>query len=106
MRQFKADIEGAFAQPLTLNIYDTEFYSQIDGSLDFGRTSSCFQVLKDEDSVNLDKVQNIFAADNPRLKSLLEKYNVDSVERCARYHLTICIHKVWLIFQGSDSTKS
>ena len=76
MKQFKSDIEGAFAQPLSLNIYDSEFYSQVrviqtlklhskllinwlndilvsqyDGSLDFGRTSSCFQVLKDEDTV-------------------------------------------------------
>ena len=83
MKQFKSDIEGAFAQPLSLNIYDSEFYSQVrviqtlkfhsnflsidrdfdlnvfddillfqyDGSLDFGRTSSCFQVLREEDTV-------------------------------------------------------
>ena len=44
MRQFKSEIESAFAQPLTLNVYDNEFYSKVDGSLDFGRTSSCFQV--------------------------------------------------------------
>ena len=25
-------------QPLKFNIYETEFYSQVDGSLDFGRT--------------------------------------------------------------------
>ena len=29
MKQFKTDIEGAFAQPLSLNIYDSEFYSQV-----------------------------------------------------------------------------
>ena len=29
MKQFKSDIEGAFAQPLSLNIYDSEFYSQV-----------------------------------------------------------------------------
>ena len=84
MKQFKSDIEGAFAQPLTLNIYDNEFYSQFDGSLDFGRTSSCFQVLNGEDTVNLDKVQEIFGADNPKLHSVQAKYNVDKVERCAR----------------------
>merc|ERR1712062_857837 len=83
-KQFKSDIEGAFAQPLSLNIYDSEFYSQYDGSLDFGRTSSCFQVLREEDTVNLDEVQGIFAEDNAQLKTLLEKYSVDSVERCAR----------------------
>ena len=31
MKQFKTDIEGAFAQPLSLNIYDSEFYSQVGG---------------------------------------------------------------------------
>ena len=38
--QFKAEVEATIglALPLTLNIYDTEFYSQVDGSLDFGRT--------------------------------------------------------------------
>ena len=41
---FKTEVEAAFAQPLTLNVYDNEFYSKVDGSLDFGRTSSCFQV--------------------------------------------------------------
>jgi hypothetical protein len=84
LKQFKSDIEGAFAQPLTLNIYDSEFYSKYDGSLDFGRTSSCFQVLKEEDTVNLDSVQSLFSKENPRLQELLKQYSVDSVERCAR----------------------
>ena len=44
MKEFKTEVEAAFAQPLTLNVYDNEFYSKVDGSLDFGRTSSCFQV--------------------------------------------------------------
>ena len=44
MKQFKNEVEAAFAQPLTLNVYDNEYYSKVDGSLDFGRTSSCFQV--------------------------------------------------------------
>ena len=35
--------------------------------------------------MNLDEVQGIFAEDNAELKSLLEKYSVDSVERCARW---------------------
>ena len=36
--EFKSQLEGAFAQPYKFNIYDTEFYSKVDGSLDFGRT--------------------------------------------------------------------
>merc|ERR1719471_1265483 len=43
MKEFKYEIEAALAEPLTLNVYDNEFYSKVDGSLDFGRTSSCFQ---------------------------------------------------------------
>ena len=46
MKGFKEEVEAALAQPLTLNVYDNEFYSKGDGSLDFGRTSSCFQVSK------------------------------------------------------------
>merc|ERR1712025_1187057 len=85
LKEFKKDVEAAFAQPLTLNIYDNEFYSKFDGSLDFGRTSSCFQVLNGEDVVDLDNVQNMFnSRKNKKLKNLLAKYSVDSVERCAR----------------------
>jgi len=85
MKEFKKDIEGAFAQPLTLNVYDNEFYSKVDGSLDFGRTSSCFQVLNAEDVVDLDNVQKLFnKRKNKKLEDLFEKYSVDSVERCAR----------------------
>ena len=83
--QFKKDIEGAFAQPLTLNVYDNEFYSKVDGSLDFGRTSSCFQILEQEDVVDLDNVQNLFnRKKNKKLDELFLKYSVDNVERCAR----------------------
>ena len=35
---FKEDISKIFPQPLKFHIYDTEFYSKVDGSLDFGRT--------------------------------------------------------------------
>jgi len=85
MKEFKKDIEGAFAQPLTLNVYDNEFYSKVDGSLDFGRTSSCFQVLEQDDVVDLDNVQNLFTnKKNKKLNDLFDKYSVDSVERCAR----------------------
>jgi hypothetical protein len=76
--------EGAFALPLSINIYDTEFYSQYDGSLDFGRTSSCFQVLKDDNVIDLNSVQSLFdARANPSVQEKLEKFRVISVERCA-----------------------
>ena len=38
LTEFKKDVEKAIAEPLKVNIYDTEFYSKVDGSLDFGMT--------------------------------------------------------------------
>ena len=85
MPQFRAEVEAALAQPFTLNVYDNEFYSKVDGSLDFGRTSSCFQVLDQEEVVSLDAVQQLFApAANKKLEELFTKYSVDQVERCSR----------------------
>merc|ERR1712025_1348688 len=85
LKEFKKDVEAAFAQPLTLNIYDNEFYSKFDGSLDFGRTSSCFQVLDEEDVIDLSKAQSLFNMEkNRKLAELMAKYAVDSVERCAQ----------------------
>jgi len=84
LRAFKQEVEASFAQPLTLNIYDNEFYSKIDGSLDFGRTSSCFQILDNEDVVELPMAETLFNVDkNDNLAELMNKYSVDSVERCA-----------------------
>merc|ERR1711935_1229928 len=85
LKSFKQEVEAVFAQPLTLNIYDNEFYSKFDGSLDFGRTSSCFQVLDNEDVVDLSIAQTLFNIEkNHNLAELLAKYSVDSVERCAQ----------------------
>lgn len=39
LRALSDDMGQIFSpQPLKFNFYDTEFYSQVDGSLDFGRT--------------------------------------------------------------------
>ena len=44
--EFRDEIENEiFAQPLKLNIYETEFYSKVDGSLDFGRTRYVWEIL-------------------------------------------------------------
>jgi len=85
MKEFKYEIEAALAEPLTLNVYDNEFYSKVDGSLDFGRTSSCFQVLRDQDVVDLDKVNNLFDNNkNRKLGEVFQKYSVTNVERCSQ----------------------
>ena len=77
---FKTDLEDAFAQPLKFNIYDTEFYSKVDGSLDFGRTSSCFQIMADDQVVDLKTSESIFDNNEDDLKELFTKYNIVHVE--------------------------
>ena len=78
--QFTNDLEGAFAQPLKFNIYDTEFYSQVDGSIDFGRTSSCFQIMSDDRVVDLETSKTIFNNNESDLKDLYETYSIVQVE--------------------------
>jgi len=86
--QFTNDLEGAFAQPLKFNIYDTEFYSQVDGSIDFGRTSSCFQIMSDDRVVDLETSKTIFNNNESDLKDLYDAYNIVQVERCAEVFVT------------------
>ncbi len=81
--EFTRDLEGAFAQPLRFNIYDTEFYSKVDGSLDFGRTSSCFQVMSDDQVVDLKTSENIFAESQSDLEDLYQQYDIVRVEVCS-----------------------
>ncbi|GIY03172.1 cadherin-23 [Caerostris extrusa] len=45
---FEKALKEAVAQPISLNIYDTNFYARNDGSLDFESTSSCFQLLEND----------------------------------------------------------
>ena len=81
LQEFSNEIETVFPQPLTFNLYDTEFYSKVDGSLDFGRTSSCFQVVADDDVVDLKATERLFdTSSKPKLKALLEKYDIVRVE--------------------------
>merc|ERR1712183_547790 len=81
--EFKSQLEGAFAQPYKFNIYDTEFYSKVDGSLDFGRTSSCFQVMTDNQVVDLKTSEDLFKSSEIDLTELYEEYDIIATERCA-----------------------
>lgn len=78
--EFKNDLEGAFAQPLKFNIYDAEFYSKVDGSLDFGRTSSCFQIMSDDQVVDLKTSESIFTNNQDELQQVYDLYNIVDVE--------------------------
>lgn len=84
LTEFKKDVEKAIAEPLKVNIYDTEFYSKVDGSLDFGMTSSCFQVVGEDDIVEVGTKSNLFDPHvNAAINRTFSKYGVERVERCA-----------------------
>lgn len=87
--EFKQELQQAFAQPLKFNIYDTEFYSKIDGSLDFGRTSSCFQIMSDDQVVDLKTTEGIFANNDDSLQQIYTDYNIVHVEVI----LALCLEK-------------
>merc|ERR1712223_296631 len=89
--EFKLALESTalpnHAQKLKFNIYETEFYSKVDGSIDFGKTSSCFQIMEDERIVDLKTSETIFAENDIELKRLFEQFNVQ-VERCSEVFVT------------------
>jgi hypothetical protein len=87
--EFTTELEQAFAQPLTFNIYDTEFYSKVDGSLDFGRTSSCFQVMEDDQVVDLKTSESIFESNESDLQTLFDQYDIVRVEVIKKQFITI-----------------
>lgn len=81
--KFKKDLETALVKPLTLNIYDTQFYSRSDGSLDFESTSSCFQLLEKDDIVDPKHVMDILDAKKSiKIEKLYEMYKIVSIEQC------------------------
>ena len=79
--EFKLALEDTaqtiLAQNLKFNIYETEFYSKVDGSIDFGKTSSCFQIMEDENVVDLKTSETIFADNDVELKKVFDEFNVE-----------------------------
>ena len=79
--EFKMSLEDTaktiLAQNLKFNIYETEFYSKVDGSIDFGKTSSCFQIMEDENVVDLKTSEMIFAENDVELKKVFDEFNVE-----------------------------
>ena len=79
--EFKMSLEDTaktiLAQNLKFNIYETEFYSKVDGSIDFGKTSSCFQIMEDENVVDLKTSEMIFADNDIELKKVFDEFNVE-----------------------------
>ncbi|KDR10809.1 Cadherin-23 [Zootermopsis nevadensis] len=83
LNDFQREVEKALLLPVSLNIYDTQFYAKEDGSLDFSSTSSCFQLVGKE-SYDLNDMQSLLQdPSNIDLNKVYDKYNVEGVQRCA-----------------------
>lgn len=83
LNEFQKEVEKALLLPVSLNIYDTQFYAKEDGSLDFSSTSSCFQLVGKE-SYDLNDMQSLLQdPNNVDLNDIYDKYNVQGVQRCA-----------------------
>ncbi|XP_063220299.1 cadherin EGF LAG seven-pass G-type receptor 3 isoform X2 [Bacillus rossius redtenbacheri] len=79
---FQREVEKALLLPVSVNIYDTQFYAKEDGSLDFSSTSSCFQLVGKE-SYDLNELQYLLQdPDNTELDNVYAKYGVQGVQRC------------------------
>lgn len=48
LEDFERAVQHALSLPISVNVYDTQFYSKEDNSLDFSSTSSCFQMVGKE----------------------------------------------------------
>ncbi|XP_055941511.1 cadherin-23-like [Argiope bruennichi] len=81
---FEKALKEAVAQPISLNIYDTNFYARNDGSLDFESTSSCFQLLENDVIIEPKKVMKILnKAKSPSVRELYSNYSLVAIESCA-----------------------
>ena len=81
--EFQRLVEKALLLPVQLNVYDTQFFSKQDGSLDFSSTSSCFQIVGQENYDLSDMESLLKDKNNDELKNVYVRFNVRSVQRCA-----------------------
>ncbi|KAK3851902.1 hypothetical protein Pcinc_041481, partial [Petrolisthes cinctipes] len=76
---FRREVEGALPVTASLNIYDTAYYSNADGAIDFTTTGSCFQL----EGRNLHDTKLLLdAQQNPDLDRVFNRFTVRKVERC------------------------
>ncbi|KAG1683801.1 Cadherin-23 [Nymphon striatum] len=69
---------------LSLNLYDSHYYSDGDGRLDLQSTSSCFQLIEDQDIIDPQRSMELLDHNaNPDLVQLYQNYSVVEVQRCA-----------------------
>lgn len=83
LEDFERAVQQALSLPISVNVYDTQFYSKEDNSLDFSSTSSCFQMVGKE-SYDLDEVRALLTdPKNEELKKVYRAYHVEKVQHCA-----------------------
>lgn len=81
IKQFKQDVEKSLGiSRASLNLYDTQFYSKEDGSLDFSSTGSCFQLVGPNDYNPKDTVSLLEDPSNHELKNVYKQYEVKNIE--------------------------
>ncbi|XP_076753802.1 cadherin 74A [Xylocopa sonorina] len=83
LEDFEKAVQQALSLPISVNVYDTQFYSKEDNSLDFSSTSSCFQMVGKE-AYDLDEMKALLTdPKNEELKKVYRTYNVEKVQHCA-----------------------
>ncbi|XP_063973499.1 cadherin-23 isoform X2 [Diachasmimorpha longicaudata] len=83
LEEFEKAVQQALSLPITVNVYDTQFYSKDDNSLDFSSTSSCFQMVGRE-AYDLEEMKSLLRdSRNDELKKVYEKFHVEKVQHCA-----------------------
>ncbi|XP_026826101.1 cadherin EGF LAG seven-pass G-type receptor 2 isoform X2 [Ooceraea biroi] len=83
LEDFERAVQQALSLPISINVYDTQFYSKEDNSLDFSSTSSCFQMVGKE-SYDLDEMRALLTDPrNEELKKVYRMYHVEKVQHCA-----------------------
>lgn len=83
LEDFERAVQQALSLPISVNVYDTQFYSKDDNSLDFSSTSSCFQMVGKE-SYDLDEMRALLTdPKNQELKKVYKAYHVEKVQHCA-----------------------
>lgn len=83
LEDFERAVQQALSLPISVNVYDTQFYSKEDNSLDFSSTSSCFQMVGKE-TYDLNEMKALLTdPKNEELKKVYYNYHVDKVQHCA-----------------------
>lgn len=83
LENFEKAVQQALSLPISVNVYDTQFYSKDDNSLDFSSTSSCFQMVGKE-VYDLREMKTLLTdPNNEELKKVYRNYNVEKVANCA-----------------------